>query len=332
MRQLKYISPSSLGTWEKDREDFYYRQLADVRPDRPPQENYMSIGSAFDAYVKAELYSACFGPGFNPQFEFDALFTEQVEEHNRDWAFVAGKYAFDSYCITGSYDELLAALQRSAVPPQFEFRVDGNVHGVPLMGKPDCRYITPAGVHVILDWKVNGFCSVHGATPYKYYRMIRDGWEGKASRGASRPHKKYVPVEFGDMAIGSHGLEETCQDWADQLSIYGWMLGEKVGGMDAVMCIDQLACKYQEGKFPLIRVANHCCRISPEWQERLVTRLTSCWNAIQAGLIYDDLTAEENAERIEMLEMTAVNKAGAVTEMDEWLLSLSGSSMKFRKR
>ena len=335
MRQLKYISPSSLGLWESDREGFYLKNLADIRAPRPPQKDYMSIGSAFDAYVKADLYSACYGDGFNPAFEFDAIFCEQVEEHNRDWALEAGKYAYESYCISGAYDDLLHALQRSAVPPEFEFRADGSVYGVPLMGKPDCRYMTQAGVHVILDWKVNGFCSKHGATPYKYYSMIRDGWDHtvvKPSRGYSQPHKKFVPTMYKDIAIGEHFLEETCADWADQLSIYGWMLGEKVGGTDVVLCIDQLACKYRADQFPLIRVAQHRCKISPTWQDSLVKRLIACWEAIQSGHIFDNLGPEENRERCALLDMQAEYQAGATSELDLWLANITNDDMKFRTR
>ena len=33
-----------------------------------------------------------------------AEIVDQVEEHNRDWALDAGKYAFDCYVLTGAYD------------------------------------------------------------------------------------------------------------------------------------------------------------------------------------------------------------------------------------
>lgn len=338
MRMPTYISPSSLALWESDRESFYLKHLAEERPPRIPQADYMSIGSAFDAYVKSALHEACFGKGADPQFEFDAIFTEQVEEHNRDWALRAGEFAFERYKQTGSHDELLTALQKSEFAPQFEFTVKGEVNGVPLLGKPDCRYIHESGAHVILDWKVNGFCSKYGASPYKGFRMIRDGWtseEGKASRGVGKPHKMYMPMTHKGVEIGSHFLEETCEDWADQLSIYAWMLGEKVGDEDVVVCIDQLACKpNKDAEFPWVRVANHCCRISEPWQKSLLQRLVNCWSTIQSGYIFDNvLTREESDERCEILE----GRASAHENADDggieaWVCEIAREATGFRKR
>ena len=56
--------------------------------------------------------------------------------------------------LTGAFDELLAMLHKSKEPPRFEFEVRGDIKGVPIVGKPDCRFIHECGVHVILDWKV----------------------------------------------------------------------------------------------------------------------------------------------------------------------------------
>ena len=337
MRKPTYLSPSSLALWECNREAFYLKYLVDERPPRTPQTDYMSIGSAFDAYVKAALHTALFGEGVDPRFEFDAIFTEQVEEQNRDWALDAGKYAFDAYCVTGSYDELLENLLGSQTDPEFEFRVDGTVMGVPLMGKPDLRYIDCSGANVILDWKISGFCSKYGASPYKGYRLVRDGWTqetAKPSRGAGNAHKLYKPITHRGMEIGSHYLEETCADWADQLSIYGWMLGESVGDENVTVCIDQLACKSRLPEYPLVRVANHCCRISVVWQQSLVQRLTSCWEAVTTGYIFNDIMSrEERDERCEILNMRASAHGEAeLGGVEAWVCEISREAIGFRKR
>jgi len=337
MRLPTYLSPSSLSLWESDREAFFLKHLIENRPPRIPQTDYMSIGSAFDAYVKAELHSALFGIGSNPSFEFDAIFTEQVEEQNRDWALGAGKYAFDAYRATRSYGELLDDLLASQTAPEFEFRVDGSVMGVPLMGKPDLRYIDASGAHVILDWKVNGFCSKWGASPYKGFRMIRDGWtlaDGKPSRGVGKAHKMYKPLDHYGLEIGSHFLEETCQDWADQLSIYGWMLGEIVGAENVVVRVDQLACKPRAGGFPWVRVANHCCRISEGWQQHLVKRLMNCWESITSGFIFNDtMSREESDDRCEILDMRAsVHEEAKTGGIEAWVCEISRETQGFRKR
>jgi hypothetical protein len=337
MRAPTFLSPSSLALWESDREAFYLKHLADERPPRVPQADYMSIGSAFDAYVKSALHDACFGKGTDPQFEFDAIFTEQVEEHNRDWALKAGEFAMLCYKDSGSYNELLKDLLDSEFDPQFEFKVEGEIKGVPLLGKPDCRYIHKGGAHVILDWKVNGFCSKYGASPYKGFAMIRDGWtaeEGKPSRGTRKPHKMYEPMTHHGVEIGSHFLEETCEDWADQLSIYGWMLGEKVGDENVIVCIDQLACKPKPDSFPWVRVANHRCRISEPWQQSLVQRLTKCWAAIKSRYIFDNIMSREDSDqRCEMLDMRAsAHKNAEEGGIEAWVCEVARESVGFRKR
>lgn len=336
MRTPSYLSPSSLSLWESDREEFYFKHLAEARPPKIPQQNYMAVGSAFDAFVKSELHSALFGEGADPQFEFDTIFIDQVEEHNRDFCLAAGQYAFECYVLSGAYNDLLDELVKSEFEPQFEFRLDKTIDGVPLMGKPDCRYIHESGAHIILDWKVNGFCSKYGATPYKYYAMIRDGWTSataKPSRACSRPHKGYQPMTHHSVEIGSHYLEDTCKDWADQLSIYAWMMDEKVGDEDVIVCIDQLASKYRKDENPLLRIANHRSRISTSWQNQLLQRLSSCWRTIQSGHIFTDVSEEDSKARQEVLEMTAkALKIGGASPIEDWVDSLSRASQGFRAR
>jgi hypothetical protein len=336
MRLPKYLSPSALSAWESDRENFYLKYLVADRPPREPQMDYMSIGSAFDAYVKSALHHALFGKGSDPRFELDAIFTEQVEEQNRDWAWEAGKYAFDAYCLTGSYDELLGMLLNSREPPKFEFTVQGVVNGVPVLGKPDARFVHESGAHVILDWKVSGYCSKTGASPYKGFRVVRDGWgseTAKPSRGAGKTHKLYKPIDHEGMEISAHYMEETSKDWADQLSIYGWMLGEEVGAENVVVCIDQLACK-NNGKYPLIRVANHCCRISEEWQKSLVERLSNCWTAITPGYIFNDtMSQSESDERCEILDMQSeAHNDAELGGIEAWVCEIAREATGFRKR
>lgn len=336
MRTPTYLSPSSLALWETDREAFYLKHLASVRPPSIPQADYMSIGSAFDAYVKAALHEACFGAGVDPRFEFNAIFVEQVEEQNRDWALEAGAYAFDCYCQTGAYDALLKDLLASTIDPMFEFKVEGVVNDVPVLGKPDCRFRHSCGVDVVLDWKVNGFCSKRGASPYKGFYMVKAGWDTttiKPPRGTGSPHKMYKPMDHHGLEIGSHYLEETCQDWADQLSIYGWLLGAEVGSEETVVCIDQLVCKPHEPNRPLIRVANHRCRISEVWQQSLLKRLTDCWRQIKSGHVFQDRTYQESKELGAVLDMQAEAHASAIPGgIEEWVCDVARSSVSYRSR
>jgi hypothetical protein len=325
MRVPRFFSPSALSLFERDREEYYMKYLAPVRAPRIPQAIYMSIGSAFDAYVKAELYSAIFGSGTNSEFEFDTIFVEQVEEHNRDWARDHGKYVFDCYKQAGAYDDLLEMLLASEYEPQFEFTVTREVEGVPLLGKPDCRFIHENGTHVILDWKVNGYCSKHGASPYKYYAKIRDGWDekvAKKSRGCNSPHPKFDATTLNNLEISGYPLEQTSTDWATQLAIYSWMLGEPVGDENVLVAIDQIVAKPRPGARPLLRMAQHRSRISEEYQKNLIERLKYAWKCVSTGYIFDDLERDVNDQRCAELDAEASALLGDGSQDSDWLTSV----------
>jgi hypothetical protein len=325
VRTIKKLSPTSLHTWETDREEFYMKYLADNRPPREPQTGAMAIGSSFDAFVKCSLYHHLFGNDGDGVYDLERLFNEQVEnEEIRPWAWEAGKYAFDCYRTWGCYDELLTELQSSDSAPRFEFELRGEICGVPVVGKPDLWY--KRVVDVIYDWKVNGFCATRPQSPKKFYKTCRDCWgedRAKQTRGGgqSKPHKGYEEINhFGHM-IGEHFLGEVNKTWADQLCIYSWLLGVEVGDDDMVVGIDQLACKPspdpEANRWPLIRVAQHRCRISEDWQTTLLGRLQHCWAQIQSGHIFDDLNRADSDARCEVLDMQV-----ACEDDDEFWASL----------
>lgn len=300
MRIPKYISPSSLGKWESNREEFYKQYLCDERMPRTPQTEAMAVGSAFDAFVKSELVADLFGTG-STEYALDALMESQVDPEVRDWAYKAGEHVYDCYRYSGAYDELLNELE-AADSVQFEFTAEGMVENVPLKGKPDCRYVT-GDLHVILDWKVNGYCSTRATSPKKLYSMVRDGQEGKPSRNAGNPHKGYEPTDLRDLTIGKHYLEDVNPSWADQLAIYGWMSGEPVGAENMVVRIDQIVAKPRDAQEPLLRVANHKARISARYQRELVSRLVDCWMTVMSGHIFQDESREDSDARCEVLDM-----------------------------
>ena len=324
MRIPTYLSPSSLAMFEKSPEEWYLQRGSEIRAPRFPQTRPMSIGSSFDAYVKSTMYENLFGTGVDPRFEFDKIFTDQVEEHNRDWAKEHGKYVFECYKQCGAYAELLELLQQSQYSPEFEFTATGTISGVPLLGKPDLRFVHASGAHVILDWKVSGYCSKTPTSPCKNYRLVRDCWNvatAKATRGAGTAHKNYQPITWKGVEIHSGWLEDANPDWSDQLAIYAWMLGEPVGNQDVVVCIDQLCGKPIGGERPLLRVANHRARISTIHQQNLLQRITNCWGAITSGQIFEDLTLEECQARCEILDRQAI-MANSTDETQQYLNEL----------
>jgi hypothetical protein len=323
MRIVEKISPTSLHLWESDREAFYMKYLSDARPPRLDQTGAMAVGSAFDAFVKCALHHHLFGnegASFVDRdgndtgvgiYNLKRLFEEQVDNPEiRPWAWEAGKYCFDSYVTWGNYNSLLQELMQSEEDPRFEFELRGEIAGVPLVGKPDLWY--KRAVQVIYDWKVMGYCSKSANSPKKFYKTCRDCWgmdRAKPTRGGGQPkaHKGYEEIDHKGHLIGSHWLEQVDKKWADQISIYSWMMGVEVGDDTMVAGLDQLCCKPapdpEANRNPLIRVAQHRCRISKEWQEKLQARLQAMWSQLQSGHIFDDLSREDSDARCEVMDM-----------------------------
>jgi hypothetical protein len=121
MRKPEYLSPTALAQWEKNQEEFYLQYLAKTRPPRFPQTQPMAVGAAFDAYIKSYYHERLFGAGFDPKFKLAAIFESQVEPQNRDWALVAGKYAFEAYKFSGACADLFVELLILRVHPVLNF-------------------------------------------------------------------------------------------------------------------------------------------------------------------------------------------------------------------
>jgi len=302
--------------WLNDREEFYLQYLADIRPPKIPQTQPMSIGSSFDARVKSFLYHALYeyyGP--NDEFSFDTIFEAQVEPHNRDWALPHSKYVFDCYKKSGALADLLLQLQNAVKDARFEFTVEArvqheiNLAGVPLLGKPDLHYISAMENHVTHDWKVNGYCSKRGVSPTPGYVNLRDGYgpgDAAPSRTANRPHKDAQLVRVGDIDINvSSWLEDINEQWARQLCIYGWVLGEPIGS-NFIVGIEQIVSRPSDfDDCPrLVRVASFRNRISPDFQHKLYKLITEIWRRLEEGpqAIFDDMTPAESCERCHTLD------------------------------
>ena len=292
MRKPKYLSPTSIQQWAKDREEFYRKYLADNRQPRMPQTEPMSVGSAFDAYIKNYL-AKCLGmKEADGELKLDYLLEEQIEPQNRDFAIAAGLECFNAYKSLGATGYLMKELEQASETPCFEYTVqatlgaDESLLGVPLLGKPDLYFYTKSGKLCIYDWKVNGYCSKSNTSPRKgYIRCL-------ASGKSVATHKLAIPSlsEDGIMLDSCTSLHELDSSWATQLAVYGWVLG----GLDAsiIAGIDQLAC----GKD--IRVASLRNVICPDFLADLWTRCVEIWLAISRGEIFE----KDNLATIQRLE------------------------------
>ncbi len=319
MRKPKYLSPSSVKAWDANRDEFYLKYLAENRPEKFPQTKPMAAGSAFDAKIKSYLHEKLFGKNHPKaaEFEFDTIFTAQVEAHNRDWALPVGKHIFERYCLCGAMADLMQELQKASGPPRFEFSIEGFVTGkaasVPVLGKPDLFMVNAEGARVVLDFKVNGYCSNSSTSPKPGYVKCRDGWlpsEKKPTRGSGMPHSNCIPTPYLGISINKQfQMEQVDTDWANQLSIYSWLLGEEVGSQGLIIGIDQV-CGQPGDSQPWLRFASHRCRIGSEYQFALFQHVQDIWNRIESGWIFDSMTQEQSIIHQQDLDSMAKNLTG----------------------
>jgi hypothetical protein len=292
-----------MAKWRQEPGEYYLKYLSDFPLPKQPQTQAMGVGSAFDAYVKSFLYEHLFGradkAGNDGRFALDAIFCEQVEPQNRDLGRLAGPHLLQKYRDLGAMDGLLSQLKKSVGKPRFEMDVrgvlsagrTGNVNGVPFRVKPDLFFVNEEDAHVLLDWKVNGYCSQSGVSPMKGYVKLR------AEKGRPSGHEEAKPEYYkGILVNGAKGIEHYNEEWGCQLVVGSWMCGEEVGGK-FVGVVHQLVCRPTS-----IRVAEHASIPSVEFQNRLHAEAVAMWEAIHSDHVFRHLTKEESIERCKLLD------------------------------
>lgn len=276
----------------------------------------MAVGSAFDAFVKAELHKRFVNDG-DPKYTAEALFEAQVEPHARDRARPDGLDVLAWYKKVGAFADLVEDM-RGCVDPRFEAELTGEVSvswldgSISLLGKPDVMYVSRTGARVVHDFKVQGYYSKAPKSPAPGYIRMFPG---------RTIHKNAVVVKHkGQDVNGNAPLHIHCPDWAEQLSIYAWVLGEHVGS-DYILTIDQICCNSRE---KTIRVAKHSAICTDPWQRGLFTRLHRCWFACKNGHVFHDLPYEDNLAKIRSIE------AELASNPDDTFKSFTEAPQRFR--
>lgn len=331
------MSPTSMSLFWSDRREYYLRYLAEDRPPKFIQTQPMSVGSAFDAYAKSHIHYVLFGNyGKGSAFKFEKIFEQQVDKENRDWALIAGKDCWDQYQFAGALSDLIKVLQQSETDPRFEFTVNGTVgiegteRSVPLLGKPDIHItlvdIDTGKVHVIIDWKVNGYCAMRAVSPVAGYVMCRDGWNpnrGPASRTNNRAHKDAQVIEIaGHRCNLAKPMELVRTDWATQISTYAWLLGVPVGDK-FIAGIDQLACGPAEDGGRLIRVAQHRNLVGSNFQHEALNKYVEAWEVINSDHLFRDMSREDSLAECEMLDKRAAALRGDGSDEDNMFAEMA---------
>ena len=309
MKTRDYLSPTAIKTFYSDVNKFYCQYLSDIRVPYQEQTMPMAIGSAFDAYVKSYLHQAIYGTGFDPKYELDTLFEEQVAENLRDKIKPHGEYAFKVYKDSGALQDLLADLAQASESPQFEIEIrsvvkdeslNTRILDMVLLGKPDVYYKNKEGNFVILDWKVNGWFSKSAKSPNKGYMKLRNA---TGITSSDPMHKECVPIYHnGAMINGKMNLEDVDADWATQLAMYSWILGEHVGN-EFIACIDQIVCSPNKfGGYPIVRVAEHRTKVGKDFQLETFAKCLYVWDVCKTGYIFRELSKEESDRKCATLD------------------------------
>jgi len=306
--------------WRRDPNLYYLKYLSDTPLPPDVQTQPMSVGSAFDAFVKSFLYEHLFGspskPGNDAAFSRDAIFEAQVQPHNRDWAMKAGEHCLNSYRHLGALDDLMLALGRSAGPPKFEMDIRGTVtmprggvvDTVPFRVKPDLHFVTEQGVRVIFDWKVNGYCSKAGHSPMQGFVQARRTGKLPWSHSEAKLH-----MHKGLVVNIAGGLEAYDEEWAQQCAIGAWVTGNEVGD-NFVTMIHQLACRPSTGDVrPVITVAEHTSFVTPEYQQRVHADAARMWEAINSDWVFRDLSFDDSRALCDLLDQRKDTVVGVIS-------------------
>lgn len=315
---VKHLSPTALFLFESNKQEFYFKYMSTERPPKIPQLQVMSIGSSFDAYSKAYLIEKFGGTQYNDdKYKFPALFEAQVELQNRTWALDHGKHVFDSYREVGALSDLMLEMQNAGRVARFEFRVEGTIGEVPIIGYPDMAWKTDKGAHIIADWKVNGYLSRTKVSPAPGYIAYR----GNSSKGRFNKyaHKQAVVMNEKGLAFNcATTLDTIDKKWATQLSTYAWLMGETVGG-DFFGGLEQICCEQDPfGGRPFIAVASFRNKISKDFQQGLYNRYLDCWRACNDGHFFKDLSLEESKARCSQMDGMAKSLQPSGDAKQDW--------------
>lgn len=252
VRDVSYVSPSSLAQFETDSVGFYLQRLGplDMRPERETTFA-MEVGTGFDFFAK-EATRALLG------------FAHTARQAN-PLAMMRATVFWRGYVTSGAFNAFLD------LDPVALDVTPGVVErwGVPIRGELDAQLRGPA----VFDWKTTGAESKTGASPKPGYSSLFDSRE-PGDRG---PHKK-----------GVLPLEKVDERWASQAGIYHWLQG---GGMEEPRVVFDYVCpwplKTDTGLASAIRVARYDTHISLAFMYRLRKRLRDCWAAIQERRVVD---------------------------------------------
>lgn len=258
LRDLRHMSPSSLNEWDRCQYRFYLKRLSQY--DWPEYESSMAadVGSAFDAQIKCYLAEQL-GLGDLPEYNLQALYDESVSKSNTPTAINLAKLIFKKYLSTGMAQRLIDEGLGSLDLNKKTVLRDDEHNEIPVYVKPDAALSDGT----IVDWKVQGSVSAHGASPVPGYCYgIRNNRKMKAHDRAGEP------------------MENLNKSWANQLAIYAWAYSGVVPWRPVPVAIENITCRKGIYTFTSIRTV-----VTVEHQQKLWKKLLVAYHNASQGEI-----------------------------------------------
>lgn len=283
MRKPLYISPSSFFSFTQDPIKHYVRHYSDTPAGRQPATIHMAMGSAFDAFVKAQITRDL---QVSTKFDLITLYEEQVPEEFREELWPKAAFLLEEYKSCGAYGVAVEDMSLANLEPRFEFDVKAKILGVPIFGKPDAFYHNRRDVPVILDWKVNSFLGGRNAKKAWYVMDHQNG--------CSHP-RVTVKSNNGLPVVTNKYLENVDKSWAFQQFIYAIGLGCEIGD-EFITSIDQIT---GGPSFYTYR-----CHLSRLFQINAAKELKQMWEDLQSGYVFRRLgkTREQSDKLVALLD------------------------------
>jgi hypothetical protein len=126
-------------------------------------------------------------------------------------------------------------------------------------------------------------------------------------------HKECVIGKYqGTLYNKGTTLDKLNNDWARQLSIYAWLIGEEVGS-HFLVAIDQLACR-ETG----IRIAEHRLFVDPAAQRNYFEIATIIDKSIKNKHLFHELSKEDNDAKYRYLDELSY-RLHDENDMEAWL-------------
>lgn len=245
IRLPEYISPSTFLIADRCDLSAYIEKWAGANF-RREQTMPMAVGSAFDSFIKAEIAIALGKPN---------KLAELLKTVELPAAITVGKELAEKYIEAGCLKRLLDQGLNT-----IEMDEKKDIWGVPVF----CRLDAALTDNTPVDWKVNGYGSQWGASPFQGYIRRMD-------RGMN------VAIPLTRVPL----MEEINRDWAIQLLFYWWVLAPPIIG-PARGIIEQVAIKGKKIEF-----VTYKAEMGPVFVQQIKVDLVTLWNRVIKGELKD---------------------------------------------